>query len=390
MKVTVLILQMLLMAVLSYVQDKCKKEKQQIQYYLYKANVEIKTYPCLLNNNHTCKEYGYKELVNYYPDHIANQCLLYHYPKDNFVRITSGIYKHNKIGPIFVTLCETPAFSNLLKDTVTILPNKLRLYNPGRYYNPNYNHYILWSTNICQDLRFMYTGFFDVWIDRLGNKYIRTEQISLKLMDEKSFCDAQIWKTDYDGIIVSTSYWVTGVNETLPWKLKSPLPYDCDITEKSEDIRTNTDWKISIPSASSGLYSQTGDGTSESYPQSDLQMSEKLNSEEEVKKLEVEYVRNMEDIETLKSLGQCIMFVLVLFALWYVFSVIINFSTLWTIGKWRKSGRYAHLMNCVSHSLTSHYLSFVKSSGEESELTTLESLPKLHETVENEFYNKPF
>lgn len=78
MKIIVVILQGLLSGSLSYPQEKCQKEKQQIQYYIYDTNVEIKMYPCIVsekNHRRTCENYNYSNVVADYP-FIIDKCII--------------------------------------------------------------------------------------------------------------------------------------------------------------------------------------------------------------------------------------------------------------------------------------------------------------------------
>lgn len=373
MKIILIILQGLLTGVLNYPQEDCQKEKNQIQYYIYNANVEIKAYPCLLsnkNNIHTCEDYNYENIINNYPNHIANKCLSYHYPDDTFTRVTSGIYETTKHGRIFITLCKISAYSNLLEDTIEY-QNKLSQYKRAKYYDKPNGHFILWSTNICQDLHLTYTAFFDVWTDKRRTKHIRNEQVSLKLTEKKFFCDSDMWMTDYDGVVVSTNYITTMINETLTKQLHSKLPHYCDATDD-----TSTDWKDSTTDIST---------TPNNQPRPESEVAEKLNEDEEVQKIEERYLKNKKNINKLKFLTECLMFVAALFVLWCVFNVMVNFNTLWTAGKRGTSRSRAYLINCVFHSSTSRYLYLNLFSGKNG----LKPPPKLYESVENEFYNKP-
>lgn len=236
MKIIVVILQGVIVLALAYSQEKCQKEEQRTQYHIYNTNVEIKIYPCVITDRYsaqTCENRNYRKVVNDYPS-IINKCIYQNYVPGVVTINDSVVFDKANKKRIFVNLCELTASAKLLEGTVET-SQVVREYTSGRYYDPTYQHFVFWSTEPCQDVQVVHRGFFHVWTDRYGHKYIRNEQISLRLTEKIYFCGYEMWKTDYEGIIVSTNSVESSIVADLSGKFQSALPDDCDVTTAAVD-----------------------------------------------------------------------------------------------------------------------------------------------------------
>lgn len=372
----IIILQGLLLRVLSQPHEECHKEEQQIQYHVYNANVEIKMYPCILtsmNNTKICEAHHYRKSINY-PSKVKDECIKYNYPAGTVKRFRSNIEVKGEA--IFVNVCEFTGSAKLLAHTVGT-----QTYSNGRYYNPTYKYFVFWPVNDCHDIHLIYTGLFDVWIDRKKSKYINNKHVGLKLTDNTSFCNSEIWKTDNDGIFVSIHKIESSISMNL-YKTLNSTPRDCKITSQMEDNSMNP-----VPEDTT-TKRQPSDQNEIMFPQSPPQ-----KRSHETKPLKEEgkpqYLLAKEQINELNILVMCLMFVAALFALCYLFNAIVNFLSLWRAGKARTSKSRTYLLNCVSQSLTNRYLFLDKGSDTKTKMNVYSSLPHLYECVEYGRCNKP-
>lgn len=366
MNIIVVILHGLILEVLSYQQEKCRKEKHSVKFYIYNANVNITLYPCIQtegNATDICKNYKYTEIHDDHFD-IIDKCIETNFARGTVTREGTNVYYKNDRKKIFLKLCKLTAYVELTTRKIVESMIGQRNYDDGREYlfkNQSHdvalkNHFIFWTPNICKDLNFIYNGSFDVWSLQNGQKYIRNEQISLILTESEELCSSKIWKTDYDGIIVSTQRINTLLSTNLTQKYQSSRPRDCEIAAEAPRNGLTTDQQ----------YDFTG--------------TEELKKEVTVTTTNDKQKAEISDLKT--SVLYLILVVIVIL-LWYAFNVIVNFSALRTAGKKKATKSSTYLIYCVSQSLTNRYLYLDNNPvNEKNHPNNLQSLPQLYETVE--------
>lgn len=234
MKIVLAILQGLLLQVLSE-EAKCRKEAQRSHYYIYNANVSIKVYACIFEESVQCDAY-IGRTVQDNSQNIVNNCFTHRFGTVKYKKFNSNLYSISYY-KVYLTLCEIEANVNLLENSIRV-NHFNELYSKG--YIKTQTHYITWTHNVLKNLERIYNGFFDVWtLMNDQRKYINNTKMSLLLTEKIKYWPFVAWKTEKNGIVVSTSdiYTLTSKNVTL--RDQSILPADCGHIRKTQEDSTD-------------------------------------------------------------------------------------------------------------------------------------------------------
>ncbi|XP_018578058.1 uncharacterized protein LOC108916323 [Anoplophora glabripennis] len=225
MKIPLVLSGLLMLTTLTYCQEKCRKEGKKTWYYVHRANIRIPTYYCFHNpeqdspcgNNAEVKPPS-QEIFRHCTSEAANL------PGKKFQHI----------------LCELPAHLDLLEGTVKFEGNMTCPYQKGLCYNTNLSKNIFWMKKYtCENLVIIHRNYFNVWtFGQNETKFIKNEHVSLLLTKKFKLCGVEMWKTDYEGIVVSENN-ATMLETQNKQKLNSILiPKECDITIQNKQIPT--------------------------------------------------------------------------------------------------------------------------------------------------------
>ncbi|XP_018574850.1 uncharacterized protein LOC108913725 [Anoplophora glabripennis] len=500
MNILMLVLQMLLQVV-AYPEAPCEL-KGPTHYDIFSTIVKIQIYYCYfyVRDDIKCEDKYAQTVVNLT---IDNYCI---------TKRNSNLHPHS--GRILdassvqekVAVCKSVAQANLLEDRVVLSGNRKCQYSKG--YCDYQNDYVVWFPNECQDRRYIFNGFFDVYTVK-DKKYIRHESASLQITENVDLCNQQMSKTNHEGVVVIPSDYknltqpdvflpnykstldsvckVTTKNDfTKSWYIYNYeiniTVYHCHFDENSSCVMPNNDilnrcktfcstaacedvkvcekslkvdlkedivkglssackysdgecpkskafWYNSVSCGdikkSKGSYIGNCNGTNCVIKDSnskkliltgegelcgeniwftdkdgivasekELQfvsttaagVSKKLYSAAEdfdgIRMVVIEQRRNIND---LKALLNYLLFFLLVCVLWYILSVIVNCSSLRTVGKTRASKNKTYLMNCVSQSLTNRYVFLGSKESEKNGPVVMSKLQEseLYESIED-------
>ncbi|XP_018578051.1 uncharacterized protein LOC108916321 isoform X1 [Anoplophora glabripennis] len=235
MKRTVAVLQGLLLVTSTYSRvSTCRKENQQALYYIYNGNVETHSFYCFRNvdENFKCENFNNgKPVTNHYQD-ILSKCR----QKNEGINSNLGIK---------VKLCQVPARVNLLQNNITLVSNKTCRYKEESCYDSVVGKYVFWDyKENCQNLIRMYNDMVDVWnVGQNEMKFIRKNRVSLLLTERTKLCDTEVWKTNHNGIVVSTNY-IKAVKGNL-LTFQDVLPEACSTNSfLKQGVDTKKSWYI--------------------------------------------------------------------------------------------------------------------------------------------------
>ncbi|XP_018578057.1 uncharacterized protein LOC108916321 isoform X4 [Anoplophora glabripennis] len=221
MKTTVVVL---MLVAVTYPQEICRKEKQRTLYYVHRANIRIPTYSCF-HNPEQDSPCGNNAEVKVKSREILRHCIS-----------EAANLPGKKFQSIF---CELPAHLDLLYGTVKFGDNITCPYEEGYCHNKNLSKNIFWMKKYtCENLVIIHRNNFTVWTFRQNEtKFIKNEHVSLLLTKKIKLCGVEMWKTDYEGIVVSENI-ATMLKIQNDQKLNSILPKECDITIQNKQFPT--------------------------------------------------------------------------------------------------------------------------------------------------------
>lgn len=231
MKILVVLVRLLLVA-LAQSQEECREEQDPLWYYIYNTNIDI--FYCFqdVSIDFECDKFNKAmEVIIDKPKEIFRQCTASAVQLGH--NTMSGLTTH--------TLCKSSARVNLTERKIILEGNETCPYDAGYCYDTNNLKPIYWiKQNICQHLTVIYRNYFHVWtIGQNSSRFIRNEHISLLLTGKVKVCGVEMWKTDYDDVLVSESN-VT-VSELRKYQyFNSTVPKECNVTMRNVEITNSS------------------------------------------------------------------------------------------------------------------------------------------------------
>lgn len=329
--------------------------KSSRRWYIYEYSVKVTVYYCVKNSTDSCTQMGFGEIdPESYHDRI-NRC--------------NGIICGSPKCNLSLSVCKRVQKVDLEDDTIRQLSPKCP-YSSGSCRMSN----AFWTTeDICGSIRKVNEG-------QQTNGVIRINKSQLTLLRQGELCGEKVWYTYQDGFVASerplqffpsSSFRPNDLNDSV-------FPGGVEKNNNDGFHQTHRNSTLSIQGSTAA--------TERSFPFSHFNSTPYPSKRRQT--LQTIFLQN-EEINKLQILLHCVVLLILISVLWYVFNVVVNFVSLKKLNRRRPPKERSHLFNCLSQSLTTRCIFFSQQEKEElrGSVSGIQT-PQLYVTVDNELYNK--